>query len=77
MRIQRNDGNNDASRRVYHARPQMQPAEQPVQPEPEAADGADEDDEEPEKPRRRFPVGLVIVLLVAVLLGVVMVLPPK
>ncbi|HJD20530.1 MAG TPA: endolytic transglycosylase MltG [Candidatus Gemmiger faecigallinarum] len=70
MRIQRNDGNNDASRRVYHARPQMQPAEQPVQPEPEAADGADEDDEEPEKPRRRFPVGLVIVLLVAVLLGV-------
>lgn len=73
MRIQRNDGSGagDTSRRVYHAKPQMQP-EAPVpqsRPEEEADEYGAEDDGD-ERPRRRFPVGLVIVLVFAVLVAV-------
>ena len=73
MRIQRNDGSGagDTSRRVYHAKPQMQPEAPAPQSRPEEeADEYDAEDDGDERPRRRFPVGLVIVLVFAVLVAV-------
>ena len=73
MRIQRNDGSGagDTSRRVYHAKPQMQPEAPVPQSRPEEeADEYDAEDDGDERPRRRFPVGLVIVLVFAVLVAV-------
>ena len=73
MRIQRNDGSGagDTSRRVYHAKPQMQPEVPAPQSRPEEeADEYDAEDDGDERPRRRFPVGLVIVLVFAVLVAV-------
>ena len=70
MRIQRNDGSGagDTSRRVYHAKPQMQPEAPAPQSRPEEeADEYDAEDDGDERPRRRVPVGLVIVLVFAVL----------
>ena len=73
MRIQRNHGSGagDTSRRVYHAKPQMQPEAPAPQSRPEEeADEYDAEDDGDERPRRRFPVGLVIVLVFAVLVAV-------
>ena len=73
MRIQRNDGSGagDTARRVYHAKPQMQPEAPAPQSRPEEeADEYDAEDDGDERPRRRFPVGLVIVLVFAVLVAV-------
>lgn len=73
MRIQRNDGSGagDTSRRVCHAKPQMQPEAPAPQSRPEEeADEYDAEDDGDERPRRRFPVGLVIVLVFAVLVAV-------
>ena len=73
MRIQRNDGSGagDTSRRVYHAKPQMQPEAPAPQSRPEEeADEYDAEDDGDERPRRRFPVGLGIVLVFAVLVAV-------
>lgn len=73
MRIQRNDGSGagDTSRRVYHAKPQMQSEAPAPQSRPEEeADEYDAEDDGDERPRRRFPVGLVIVLVFAVLVAV-------
>ena len=73
MRIQRNDGSGagDTSRRDYHAKPQMQAEVPAPQSRPEEeADEYDAEDDGDERPRRRFPVGLVIVLVFAVLVAV-------
>ena len=68
MRIQRNGG--DPASRTYHAKPQMQPeaAAPETEPAEEEYDEESEDDED-ERPRRRFPIGLVIVLIVAALIA--------
>ena len=73
MRIQRNDGS--GGRRHLPPRLPCQAADAarsprpPVRPE-EEADEYDAEDDGDERPRRRFPVGLVIVLVFAVLVAV-------
>lgn len=72
MRIQRNDGHSDPSSHTYHARPQMNPKQAAEEATQEAAAEEEdyEDEEEEERPRRRFPIGLVIVLVFVVLIGI-------
>ena len=79
MKINRGDSQDKGSqsRQAYHAAPAPAP-KRPVQPDPdpqdlyEDAEGPDEyaEDDDDEPVRRRFPIGLVVLVVILAIVGI-------